>query len=129
MNESITIFDKIVSEEAVLDLVEDIFHEACKLNHQPMKMASVRVCLDCALNLYWMMMPMTKLKSILRVPRQNLLCRACRPIISDNTYWVVEEEREEWYRVSGMPTAIMLINGGKAVCHGEVGVRHGRVVK
>lgn len=32
MNESITIFDKIVSEEAVLDLVEDIFYDARKLN-------------------------------------------------------------------------------------------------
>ena len=35
------------------------------------------------------------------------------PLFPDNTYWVVEEERDEWYRVSGMPTAIMLINGGK----------------
>lgn len=50
------------------------------------------------------------------------------PLFPANQYWVVEEEREEWYYVSGMPTAIMLINGGKAVCHGTNGVRHGRVV-
>ena len=32
MSKKITIFDKIVSEEGVLDLVEDIFYDARKLD-------------------------------------------------------------------------------------------------
>lgn len=50
-------------------------------------------------------------------------------LFKPNQYWVVEEEREEWYRVSGMPTSCMNVDDkGKAVCHSEQFVRFGRVV-
>jgi hypothetical protein len=71
---------------------------------------------------------MTTLKVFFESLNQTFTIEPLGSLFSANQYWVIEEEREEWYRVSGMPTAIMLINGGKAVCHGEVGVRHGRVV-
>lgn len=74
-------------------------------------------------------MPMTNLKVFFESLGRTFSVEPVGPLFPDNTYWVVEEELYEWYRVSGMPTAIILINNGKAVCHGEVGVRHGRVVK
>lgn len=72
---------------------------------------------------------MTNLKVFFESLGRTFSVEPVGPLFSADQYWVVEEEREEWYRVSGMPSAIMLINGGKAVCHGEAGVRHGRVVK
>ena len=71
---------------------------------------------------------MTNLKVFFESLDRTFTVEPLGPLFSANQYWVIEEERDEWYHVSGMPTAIMLINGGKAVCHGEVGVRHGRVV-
>lgn len=49
-------------------------------------------------------------------------------LFKPNQYWVVEEERDEWYRVSGMPTSCMNVDGKRVVCHSEQFVRHGRVV-
>ena len=49
-------------------------------------------------------------------------------LFKPNQYWVVEDERDEWYRVSKMPTACMNVDGNKVVCHSEDYVRHGRVV-
>ena len=50
-------------------------------------------------------------------------------LFKPNQYWVVEEERNEWYRVSKMPTACMNVDDkGKVCCHSEQFVRHGRVV-
>lgn len=50
-------------------------------------------------------------------------------LFKPNQYWVVEEERNEWYRVSGMPTSCMNVDDkGKVCCHSEQFVRHGRVV-
>lgn len=50
-------------------------------------------------------------------------------LFKPNQYWVVEEERDEWYRVSKMPTACMNVDDkGKVCCHSEQFVRHGRVV-
>ena len=72
---------------------------------------------------------MKPLKVFFESLNQTFTVEPLGELFKPNQYWVVEEEREEWYRVSGMPSAIMLINGGKAVCHGEVGVRHGRVVR
>lgn len=60
-------------------------------------------------------------------------------LFKPNQYWVVEEERDEWYRVTGFPTCIMMLDesGGKnhgfwknqqVFCHSEAGVKIGRVV-
>ena len=49
-------------------------------------------------------------------------------LFKPNQYWVIEEERDEWYRVSKMPTACMNVDGNKACCHSEQFVRFGRVV-
>ena len=52
-------------------------------------------------------------------------------LFKPNQYWVVEEEREEWYRVTGFPTCIMMLgeSGGKSVfCHSGDSVKIGRVV-
>lgn len=50
-------------------------------------------------------------------------------LFKPNQYWVVEEERDEWYRVSKMPTACMNVDGNKVACHSEVMVRFGRVIE
>lgn len=54
-------------------------------------------------------------------------------LFKPNQYWVVEEERDEWYRVTGFPTCIMMLgeSGGKnqqVFCHSGDGVKIGRVV-
>ena len=71
---------------------------------------------------------MKPLKVFFESLNQTFTVEPLGELFKPNQYWVVEEERDEWYRVSGMPTAIMLINNVKAVCHGTNGVRLGRVV-
>lgn len=72
---------------------------------------------------------MKPLKVFFESLNQTFTVEPLGSLFKPNQYWVVEEERDEWYRVSKMPTSCMNVDDkGKAVCHSEDYVRHGRVV-
>lgn len=43
-------------------------------------------------------------------------------------YWVVEEEKERWYTLTGFPTCIMIRRKQQVFCHSSFDVKIGEIV-
>jgi hypothetical protein len=43
-------------------------------------------------------------------------------------FWVIEDEQDRWYKLTGFPTSIMMRRGGQVFCHSSEGVKVGELV-